>query len=521
MILPNMASGLRPILDELFLGVLIIDSKGRIVYYNKRMGELDELTPGEALGYRISEVYSVRDDQSPTMRCLMSRRPVTGEYMVYKTARGRQIGSVNHAYPIIEEGELMGAMCLVTDVSSLSKLVIPPLANGAKKNQAEEGVKTAEVNFDDIIGVNPVFREAVDVAKVAALGPSPVMLVGETGTGKDLFAQAIHNYGPRASKRFMAINCSAIPEALLEGVLFGTTRGAFTGAVEKEGLLEHASGGTVFLDEINSMPLMLQAKLLRVIQDHRVRRVGGLSDKKIDLRIISAANISPLKAVADNTLRADLYYRLGVIQVRIPPLRERPEDISHLTQHFIKTVSARLNKNITGLSGGVLASLCRRPWPGNVRELEHTIESALNFVSDGEQLAERHLKRAARHIYMINSEFDSQAKPQMRADNLDSSTARGYSLPSLKADSVLGIFSSEQDGRPKPWASSPTSLPPLRGDMEAVEQERLTAALRQSQGRINRAAAFLGISPQLMSYKMKKYGLKRDMFGGEGGSGHN
>ena len=485
---PNIVGALGPILDELFLGVLIIDKLGRIVYYNKRMGELDELTPEEALGYKISEVYSVRDDQSPSMRSLLSRRPVIGEYMIYKTARGRQIGSVNHAYPIFHQGELMGAICLVTDVSSLTKLVMSPVESEKNRAAPAADVKQAGVTFDHIIGINPVFREAVDVAKVAAAGPSPVMLVGETGTGKDLFAQAIHNYGDRAKKQFMAINCSAIPEALLEGVLFGTTKGAFTGAVEKEGLLEHASGGTVFLDEINSMPVMLQAKLLRVLQDHRVRRVGGLSEKKVDLRIISAANISPLKAVADNTLRVDLYYRLGVIQVRIPPLRERPEDIPHLTGHFIETVSERLGKIIKGVTPGVLNSLKRRPWPGNVRELEHTIESALNFVSDGEQLAERHLKRAVRHIYMINAAMPEEV-PQRTIVEV---------RPRPRADSVS-------------WGES-MSRPPLKGDLEIVERERLTQALRDSRGQVNRAAGLLDISPQLMSYKMKKYGLKRETF---------
>ena len=471
---------MKPVWDDLFCGVLIIDHNGLIVYYNKRLAELDELTPEEVLGYKIREVYSVRDDDSPSMIALTSRRPVKGLLMHYKTARGRQISAFNHAYPLYADGVLYGAVCLVTDISSLTSQIMTSAKQKTNAVQARPRPES-KVRFESIIGKNPVFREAVDVAKVAAMGPSPVMLVGETGTGKDLFAKAIHDYGSRADKPFMAINCSAIPEALLEGILFGTAKGAFTGAVEKEGLLEHASGGTVFLDEINSMPLPLQAKLLRVMQDHRVRRVGGLSEKEVDLRIISASNINPLQAVEDKHLRPDLYYRLGVVQVTIPPLRERPEDIASLAQYFIDKVSRRLNKSITGISVQVMRSLMKRTWPGNVRELEHALESALNFASDGDQLSQSHFKRSSRHV--------------------------GHSGHSGKQGQKI------QD---RPAASAPWSMPnarmPLRQTLEEVERQRLLEALRSSGGQINTAAAELGISPQLLSYKIKKYDLRAAPF---------
>ena len=479
MFTPEAFGLLGPVLDELYIGVLVVDHQGLIVYYNQRLAELDELTSEEVLGYRINEVYSVKHDESPSMIALTTRRPVKGNSMHYKTARGRHVSSLNHAFPLFRNGELYGAICLVTDISSLTS----QLMNDSRKKTAmisAEPPAESKVRFEDVIGKNPVFREALDVAKVAAMGPSPVMLVGETGTGKDLFAKAIHDYGARADRPFMAINCSAIPEALLEGILFGTTRGAFTGAVEKEGLFEHASGGTVFLDEINSMPMALQAKLLRVMQDHRVRRVGGLTEKTVDLRIISASNVNPLQAVEDKHLRSDLYYRLAVIQVTIPPLRERPEDIPRLTHHFLNKICARLGKHISGVSSQVLDSLMKRPWQGNARELEHAVESALNFVTDGEQLTLRHLRRASRHL----GSAGKKGEPE--------------------------IFR-KQEPTQNPWEAS-RGKKNLRETLEEVERHRILEALRGCRGQINRAAAELGLSPQLLSYKIKKYDLRADPF---------
>lgn len=263
--------------------------------------------------------------------------------------------------------------------------------------------------------------------------------------------------------------------------MFGTTKGAFTGAVEKEGLFEYASGGTVFLDEINSMPLSLQAKLLRVMQDHRVRRVGGLTEKKVDLRLISASNVNPLQAVETKHLRSDLYYRLAVIQVTIPPLRERTEDIPRLTHYFINEICCRLGKYITGVSSQVLDILKKRHWPGNVRELEHAIESALNFTTDGEQLNLRHMRRAGRHLGI------AERKDQTEIVKI----SQGSSNPSWVAT----------DNRKS-----------LREIMEEVERHCLLEALRSNRGQINTAAAQLGISPQLFSYKIKKYDIRTNPF---------
>jgi arginine utilization regulatory protein len=439
------------------------------------MARMDENDLDEVMGYRICEVYSVKDSDSPTVESIRTGRPILGRYMHYKTARGRQLATLNYSYPLFASDQLVGAICMCLDCTSLYSYV------AQDRDSESPGVTLAlhdqKVEFKDLIGKNPIFREAVEVAKIAANGPSPVMLVGETGTGKDLFAQAIHNYSPRAKERFVPINCSAIPEPLLEGLLFGTTRGAFTGAVDKSGLFEHASGGTIFLDEVQSMPITLQAKLLRVIQDKRVRRVGGLAENKVDVKFISAVGGHPRTLVDELKLRADLYYRLGVIQVVIPPLRERPEDIPELTTHFAGKIAGKLGREISGIHSGVLQHLKGRTWPGNVRELEHVLESSLNFVPKGESLDLRHLKRSGRHLQSLPSFQNPQAGlggPQAGAHSLP----QGYSL---------------------------------KDDLVNYEKQKITTAIKLNNGNISKSANALGISQQLLVYKIGKYKINKIM----------
>ena len=212
----------KSFLDQLYLSVLIIDKSGRIVYYNQKHGEMDELTPEDTLGYKISEAYSNSEDDSPAVMALRSGQPVT-KLLTYKTARGKKFTTHTHSYPLWRQGEVIGAINVVTDVSSMMNATLP--LTEPPKAKRQEG--DPRVDFDSLIGKSPLFREAIDVAKVAADGPSPVMLIGETSTGKDLFA--------RAEGKYIAINCSAIPEALLEGILFGATKGALNrGIIRRE-----------------------------------------------------------------------------------------------------------------------------------------------------------------------------------------------------------------------------------------------------------------------------------------------
>lgn len=233
-------------------------------------------------------------------------------------------------------------------------------------------------NVDNIIGKSPRFLKALDLAKRVANSQATVLVTGESGTGKEVIARAIHNMSSRRKKPFVAINCSAIPENLLESELFGHAKGSFTGASEKKtGLFEEAEGGTLFLDEIGDMNVLLQAKLLRVIQDRKIRRVGENQPRPVDVRIISATHKDLTKEVEEGRFREDLYFRLKVIPIFIPPLRERKEDVLPLADFFLKKFAALEEINIEGFSKNAIEWLLQNKWKGNVRELENTIERAV------------------------------------------------------------------------------------------------------------------------------------------------
>ena len=232
--------------------------------------------------------------------------------------------------------------------------------------------------LDRILGRSKVMQETVSQIRAVAESDSSVLLLGESGTGKELVAQAIHWASPRRGGRFMAVNCAAVPETLLETELFGHVKGAFTGADRRrEGLFAAASGGTLFLDEVGDMPLATQAKLLRVLQDRAVRPVGGTASTQLDLRIVSATNKDLPAMVKDGRFREDLYYRLAVIPIRLPSLRERPEDIRPIAEHYLRETVARLGKEIEGFDDTALSWMEHHTWPGNVRELENVIERAV------------------------------------------------------------------------------------------------------------------------------------------------
>jgi arginine utilization regulatory protein len=307
------------------------------------------------------------------------------------------------------------------------------------------------------------------------------MLYGETGTGKELFAQAIHNASDRSAGRYTAVNCAAIPENLLEGILFGTSKGAFTGAKNKLGLFESTSGGTLFLDELNAMPIGLQAKILRVIQERKVRRLGSLQEREIDLKIISSVDREPHRAISENHLRPDLYYRLGVVFIPIPPLRERKEDIELLARHFVMKHSRVLNRQVTDISEDVLSLFQGYDWPGNVRELEHIIEGAINLVVSSDTIERRHLQAHPNTWRRLKKQRERVAESKAVSSEGD------QKADVREVDPPMG----------------------LRAQQAEQEREMLSAALADHGGNVTRAAKSIGISRQLFSYKMKKHGIRR------------
>ncbi len=315
--------------------------------------------------------------------------------------------------------------------------------------------------FCDIIGRSDSMAAVFRLIETVAPTTSTILVSGESGTGKELVARAIHYNSPRRERPFVALNCGALPETLLESELFGHVRGAFTGAAaNKKGLIELADHGTVFLDEIAEMTPMVQVKLLRVLQDHRFRRLGGLDEIETDIRIIAATNQDLSKAVAENRFREDLFYRINVIPVHLPPLRERREDISLLADHFLRRYREQMGKPATGISGEALALLEAYRWPGNVRELENVIERAVAL----------------------------ERTPVVLPDSLP---------PALRGSAP---------------ATGPTIDLPDRGfqleaHVEGIERSYIVEALRRAGGVQSRAAEILGMSFRSFRYYAKKYGI--------------
>ena len=343
--------------------------------------------------------------------------------------------------------------------------------------QSLRGEMRRRTSYHQVIGPSPKMTELMNfVRKVAASEATTILIQGESGTGKDLIAKAIHYESTRQDKPFVAINCSAIPETLMEAELFGHERGAFTDAKQmKKGLFEVADGGTLFLDEIGELSPLLQAKLLRVLEDQVIRRVGGVRDMQVDVRVIAASNRDLEKAVRESQFRQDLYYRLAIIAIFIPPLRDRKEDILPLVDFFIERYNRKFRKSVRGISDETRRLLLGHNWPGNVRELKNSIERAM-ILEDEPYL------RPAYMPFSVAESGGRTAFERTSPGEAEQSLANGRSLPRLY-------------------------IPEGGTSLEEVERSMVELAMRNANGNQTHAARLLDISRDALRYKLKKFGL--------------
>ncbi len=296
---------------------------------------------------------------------------------------------------------------------------------------AVDSEMASRFEFQGMIGRSAVMQQLFDSIRRLAPHVRTALITGETGTGKELVARALHRLGGRKDRRFTACNCSAIVETLFESELFGHTRGAFTGATDaKPGLFELSDGGTIFLDEIGEMPLVMQAKLLRVVEYGEVQRIGATEPRRVDVRVIAATNRTLLDEVAAGRFRQDLYYRLNVVEIALPPIRDRREDIPYLSAAFVNEFSSRFQKPLTGISPGAERVLQDSTWPGNVRELRNTLERAC-MLSDNHFLSERELlsvlgplARASAHVPQAASQMSKAAAPEINRNSVEQALHR-------------------------------------------------------------------------------------------------
>jgi len=331
-------ASMQKILHDIEEGIHIVDVDGVTRVYNKAMEKIEGLGRAQTIGKHLLDVFpNWTIENSTLLTVLKTGKPLQLQKQSYMNLRGQKISTVNTTYPIMLNEKIIGAVEIASNTTKVEHMssTILDLQQKLLNPVAHNGEGLNSYTFDSLIGQDKTFLNAIKLAKTASKSSSSVMIFGETGTGKELFAQSIHNESSRGGQPFIAQNCAALPENLLEGILFGTSKGGFTGAVDRPGLFEQANGGTLFLDEINSMDPSLQVKLLRVLQESYVRRVGGLSDVPIDVRIIAASNELPKELLNSSSFRNDLFYRINVITIQIPPLRNRPEDVKLLANYFI------------------------------------------------------------------------------------------------------------------------------------------------------------------------------------------
>lgn len=456
-------------------GLMVVNKDGIVEYYKpgNPFGKLPEEFGRNVVGNHLLSVYTeLSEENSTVMNTLRTGQITVGEKQVL-THEDLRITMVTTTYPILNQrGEIQGAVDIaqLLDVQSLK---------GSAAASADHSV------LDDIVTRNKEMARLKAAIRTIAKNDSATLIYGETGTGKELFAEALHALSGRRDKPFLSQNCAAIPENLLESMFFGTERGGFTGAESKKGLFELADGGTLFLDEINSMDTAMQAKLLKALEEQKVRRIGGREDISFDVRIVCASNEDPEVLVEQGRLRSDFYYRIGVVRLRLPPLRERPEDILPLTEHYIQFFNQAMHKQILGLSQMTKDLFLRWSWPGNVRELKNTIEGAFNLESSA---------------YIT---LDSVRNLLEKLEHQETA-ALTEPVPEL----------------PKPPEAEPLSFDQIREQLRRgqVDLKKLLAeyeagiireALHQTR-RLNAAAEKLSMSPQKLQYRMEKLGLKEN-----------
>lgn len=462
-----MNSVFRQLFDSIEEGIIVTDRFGQIIFYNSEMAKLENLAHEKVVGKNLTEIYdAVRLESSEHLRVALTGESVLEKHKTYFTNQGKEVDIIASTYPVLENQEVVAVYSVCKNITKYKELLTKTMQLQDQitlEGQTRRGNNGTRYTFESIIYASVTMQSLIASAKKAAVADGFILVFGETGTGKELLVQAIHNYSARKREPFVAINCAAIPESLLESILFGTTKGAFTGSVESKGLFQQAGNGTLFLDELNSMSSALQAKLLRVVQEKMLRRVGGSTEIPVHCRVISSTNIDPWESVNNGSLRKDLFYRLAVMTLYIPPLKDRKEDIEALSQYFLKRY-----QTIYGMGGVLIGAelknvFMRYGWPGNVRELEHILESALNMLDGPKVITIDHLPH------------------YLRAKLL---TQEGTSTDFYKK----GVST-------------------LADALREVEKQILTDALKSHDGNITKAANSIGIARQNLQYRMKKLGI--------------
>ena len=464
---------LDEIMDNLYDGVLLTDKDGKVVIYNHAMEELEKYEAKDMIGKYIWDAYGYNDkNKSEHMQVLKNGIPIINKYKAHAYNKGKPVYKSYSTHPIRVDGDIIGVYSISKDETKLQSLLTESveLKRQYNKKLDEDDNKLykngTRFKFSDIIGSSEVMKTLIKEAEAISWLDNSILLVGDTGTGKEVLAQSIHNFGKRSSETFIGINCSAIPENLLESILFGSVKGAYTGAVDSSGLFEEAGEGTIFLDELNSMPINMQAKLLRVLQEKSVRRVGGKENYPVRCRIISAMNEDPLVLIEGGKLRQDLFYRISGYNLYIPSLKDRGNDLFEFTEYYISKFNLSMNKNVVSITDELKEMMEEYEWPGNIRELEHFIENIMVRTNDKD-----------RYLSVEN-------------------------IPSY----ILDAMDSHNDLNLKIRKTNES----LEHTLDKIERKIIIKTLDKNKWNVTKSAEDLEVTRQSLIYRMKKFDITRN-----------
>lgn len=449
-------------------GILVVDAHLTFIFANQAIDSIG-LSHEVIVGRNVFDVFpNIPENNSTFAHVIKTGESLINKSQSFVTYRGELKTTVTSTYPIKKGDKIIGAYEIFQDYSALQH--VKDLLTELQKNKYSDTRKDNEKSpvlkeRSSFIGEDEKILKIKKQIKLFANTQSPLLIYGETGTGKEVIVQKIHQ-AKGTEKPFVTQNCAAIPDNLLESYLFGTVKGSFTGALDQEGLFEIANGGILFLDEINSLSLDLQAKLLRVLQNQRVRRVGGVEEIPVHVRIIAATNVHPQILLANKEMRPDLFYRLNVLHLELPPLRERKQDIPLLVEHFISQYNREMNRNVKGVTDSALEYLVNYAWPGNVRELKNVIERFMNMVE---------------------------------SDTIDRSDIELFDFIQVESTEVLNEKRKENEAVN------------FRAEVENLERKLILDALQATKGNISQAARTMDLPQQTLSNKIKKYGFAREI----------
>lgn len=462
----NQTMNMEQILDHLNIGVIAIDRESRIFYVNPAYSDILNVAPGKVIGRYMNRI----EKDAVLLEVLATRRGQKREKQLVQSVQ--KYVSVN-MFPLYQNGEFMGACSVFTDITELKHLSREVARISQVAEQYNQEIRARDfLNSNHIVGESEVYMNCIRKAMMVAATDASVLIRGENGTGKEVICKIIQENSARSKKPFIKVNCAAIPEALIESELFGYEEGSFTGAKKggRAGKFELAHGGTIFLDEIGDLPMAMQAKLLRVLQEKEIEKVGGQRSMPIDVRVIAATNQPLEKMIEEGRFRVDLYYRLNVVAIDIPPLRERGSDIILLANEFLNVFNQKYSKE-KRLKESAYRVLMDYEWPGNVRELRNVLESAVVLTVSDDIGAEN-----LPGLFPVHSmEIVQQKTEDIAAD--------------------------------EPEAEKPFVSDTLKNQMASCEKEILMSALKYYKGDRNRVMKELDISRRTFYRKLAEYGL--------------